>query len=101
MEIMNRCNTCVTDKSLCDSCIDNPKYKDVPRCSQYREYNPTCPRGYDDCIYDPAYIKYHNPKWYNKLYGDKTPEKVSELGCKPRMMEDPDENNYCYDNEDL
>ena len=31
-------------------------------------YKPVCPRGYDDCIWDPAYIFYNYPDWYKKLY---------------------------------
>ena len=96
---MSRCDTCVTDKSLCENCRDNPKYKDVPKYSQYKEYNPTCPRGYDDCVYDPAYIKCRHPEWYKKLYGDKTTEEAAER-CRKVVIDDPDEKGYCYDNED-
>lgn len=73
---MSRCEECVTDKSLCDGCRDNPKYADYPRKSLYREYIPVCPKGYDDCVNDPAYIKHHHSEWYKKLYGDLTPEEV-------------------------
>ena len=52
-------------------------------------YNPVCPFGYDDCVWDPAYIKANYPEWYAKLYGDKTPE---EVGC--------DTNSCFYDDED-
>jgi hypothetical protein len=30
-------------------------------------YTPTCPHGYEDCVYDPAYIKKHYPEWYEDL----------------------------------
>ena len=52
-------------------------------------YNPVCPFGYDDCVWDPAYIKANYPEWYTKLYGDKTPE---EVGC--------DTDSCFYDDED-
>ena len=42
-------------------------------------YNPVCPIGYTDCVYDPAYIQYHYPDWYKDLYGKEY---------------------YCYDDED-
>ena len=62
-------------------------------------YTPVCPRGYLDCVYDPAYIHFHYPDWYKELYGDKTPEEAAEK-CRQKMLEDPDEENYCYDDED-
>jgi hypothetical protein len=31
------------------------------------KYTPTCPHGYEDCVYDPAYIKTHYPEWYEDL----------------------------------
>lgn len=67
-----------------------------------KDYTPTCPRGYVDCVHDPAYIKHHHPDWYAKLYGDKTPEEAAheENGCFDRATEDPDEEYYCYDDED-
>ena len=43
-------------------------------------YRPVCKFGWDDCIYDPAYIYATYPDWYKTLYGDKTPEEVA--GCK-------------------
>lgn len=57
-------------------------------------YTPTCPRGYTDCICDPAYIKYNYPEWYAELYGDMSPEEAAE-DCRQR-----DEDYYCYDDED-
>ena len=39
-------------------------------------YNPVCPRGYSDCVNDPAYILYTDPKYYKKVFGDMTPNKL-------------------------
>jgi len=66
------------------------------------DYTPACPRGYVDCVNDPAYIKLHDPEWYAELYGDKTPEEAAheKNGCFDRLKEDPDEKYYCYDDED-
>lgn len=97
---MNKCDTCVTDKSQCDNCIDNPKYANVPVESLYQAYIPTCPRGYSDCVNDPAYIKYTYPDWYKKLYGDISPEDAAKQNCQKSVEDDPDEEYYCYDNED-
>ena len=65
-------------------------------------YKPVCPRGYIDCICDPAYIQHHCPEWYKKLYGDLTPTEALYVknGCYERFVEDPDEEHYCYDEED-
>lgn len=30
-------------------------------------YTPTCPHGYMDCVYDPAYIKANYPEWHEDL----------------------------------
>ena len=66
-----------------------------------RDYTPTCPRGYDDCIWDPGYIKHKCPDWYARLYGDKTPEEAAHApgGCFDKFREDPEEKYYCYDDE--
>lgn len=56
-------------------------------------YKPTCPQGFSDCIYDPAYIKCYHPKFYEKLYGELTPEEASKESCSA-------DNEYCYDDED-
>ncbi len=70
------CEGCIQNKSLCIKCKRNPIYLDL---KDYRkEYEPICPFGYTDCVYDPAYIKLNHPSWYEKLYGNKTPE---EVGC--------------------
>jgi hypothetical protein len=88
-----KCETCVTNKSECIGCRDNPIYKDVPTVSLFQEYKPTCPQGFIDCVYDPAYIKYINPNWYKELYGDLTPEEASKKHCN-------ENDEYCYDDED-
>jgi len=100
MADFNLCDSCVTDRSECIRCRDNPIYKDVPTRSLYQDYVPTCPRGYVSCVYDPAYIKCNHPEWYKKLYGDLNPEEASEQSCAKKVREDPDEEYYCYDNED-
>ena len=99
----NKCDKCVSDKSLCSHCRDNPEVQKIlaslPKLSFFMNYVPVCPRGYLDCVYDPAYIHFHYPDWYKELYGDKTPEEAAEK-CRQKMFEDPDEENYCYDDED-
>ncbi len=93
------CDTCITTKDMCLKCIYNPIYKDLR--SYFKEYEPTCPRGYSNCVHDPAYIKHNHPEWYAKIYGDKTPEEASKTGsCQEAFEEDPDEEYYCYDDED-
>jgi hypothetical protein len=75
--------------------IKEKKYESMP-------YKPVCPRGYDDCVRDPAYIKHHYPDWYEELYHDLPPEKAIYIhnGCYDHMQEDPNEEHYCYDDED-
>ena len=95
-----KCEKCVVkDEADCSQCADNFIYAAVPRQSFFQYYKPTCPRGYTDCVYDPAYIYFHYPDWYKELYGDKTPEEAAEK-CRQKVIEDPDEENYCYDDED-
>ena len=65
-----------------------------------KNYKPTCPRGYSDCVCDPAYINFYHPEWYKDLYGDLTPKQASKKDCLQRVKEDPDEKYLCYDNED-
>ena len=97
----NKCEECINKKTgLCQVCTDNPK---APRISYFQLYKPVCPRGFDDCVSDPAYIKYHHPEWYKELYGEKTPEEAirdEEDGCWERFVNDPEMNYYCYDDED-
>lgn len=73
--------------------ITNEEFNNLKRTYLYTEYIPTCPKGYIDCISDPAYIKYHHPNWYKELYGEKTPEEVSKEECDIN-------DEYCYDDED-
>ena len=59
----------------------------------FKDYIPTCPQGWDDCVCDPAYIKATYPEWYKELYGDMTPEEAAKKHCDPT-------DEYCYDDED-
>lgn len=103
---MSKCERCVVDKSFCTDCRDNPivqtVLKSLPSQSHFQYYNPVCPRGFTDCVSDPAYIKYHYPDWYKELYGDKTPEEAiyAGNGCWDSFQRDPEMNYYCYDDED-
>ena len=103
---MSKCERCVSDKSWCIKCIDNPIYQTIlqalPQKSCFMYYKPVCPRGYVDCVCDPAYIKYHYEEWYKELYGDMTPEEAiyKENGCWDSFINDPYEKYYCYDDED-
>lgn len=98
----NVCDRCVTDRTNCLNCMDNPIYANVPLVSLFQEYIPVCPRGYKDCVSDPAYILYHYPSWYKELYGSLAPSQVILLegGCMERYREDPEEDFYCYDDGD-
>ena len=102
----NKCDKCVSDKSWCPQCRDNPEVQKIlaslPKQSCFMAYVPVCPRGYVDCVCDPAYIKYYHPEWYAKMHGDKTPEEAiyAENGCWDSFINDPDEKYYCYDDED-
>lgn len=91
-----KCEECVTDKSLCVECRDYPKYRYIPMRSYFSAYNPVCPVGMPDCILDPAYLKCYHPEWYEKIYGDMTPEEVANKFCNKQQ----DEYCYDYDNED-
>ena len=97
MSFSSKCQICVTDKSLCDECKDNPKYKNVPRRSLFMMYKPTCPFGMNDCIGDPAYCKFYYPKYYEKWYGNLSPEEVIKQSCSscvecgyPKYYDDED-----------
>lgn len=82
------------DSIICNNCVRNlinNKIKD--HFHQKALYVPTCPQGWEDCVYDPAYIKYFHPEWYKTLYGDMTPEEAAMKHCNPN-----EEN--CYDDED-
>lgn len=97
-----KCAECVADKSWCCECADSFEHAITPLVSYFQEYRPVCPRGYTDCVCDPAYIKYYHPKWYKELYGDLSPEEaiLGENGCMERYERDPDEKYHCYDDED-
>lgn len=95
-----RCDVCMADKSRCTECRENPIYANVPTRSLFQAYVPTCPRGYSDCTSDPAYLKVYHPEHYHYIYGDLTPEQASAKSCQKRVEEDPDEDYYCYDDED-
>ena len=108
---MNQCDNCIfnkaeNNKELCDNCRDNPIVQKIlrslPKESYYSTYNPVCPRGYMECVYDPAYIQFYHSDWYKELYGDLTPEEAIHVknGCWDRFQKDPDEHYYCYDEED-
>lgn len=96
----SRCDMCVADKSRCVECRENPIYANVPTRSLFQAYIPTCPRGYVDCVNDPAYLKAFDSEYYHDLYGDLTPEQASMKSCQERVRKDPDEEYYCYDDED-
>ena len=80
----------------------NKKEEEKTREVAGKKYIPVCPRGYDDCVWDPAYIQCFYPDWYKELYGDKTPTEAiaTENDCLDKVKEDPDEEFYCYDDED-
>lgn len=50
---MSNCCICIADKEYCKDCCDNPIY---PKKSYYKAYEPFCPFGYIDCVYDPNYV---------------------------------------------
>ena len=96
------CERCVADKSLCKDCKDNPIYADYPMTSHFMAYVPVCPRGYSDCVNDPAYILFYHPTYYKEIFGDKTPLQALwiENGCMESYEKDPEMKYYCYDDED-
>ena len=80
---------------------DNTEIVDTTNTvDESQDYQPTCPRGYKDCVYDPAYIKYNYPEWYAKLYDSLSVEEASNQSCRLKVEEDPDEEYGCYDDED-
>ena len=98
-----RCAKCVADRNVCKNCRDNPIYADYPTRSYFIPYNPVCPRGYTNCVNDPAYILYTNPNYYKKVYRNMTPAQAIfvEDGCIDSVKKDPNEKKYyCYDDED-
>lgn len=79
-----------------------PSTQQFQQPSLFQAYIPVCPRGYNDCVCDPAYTLYHSPQWYNELYGQIPPEQVilTEGGCMERYKDGPEEEGYCYDDGD-
>ena len=55
-------------------------------------YTPTCPYGYTDCISDPAYIRFHYPKWWEELGMPTECECADEYeeDCSCRYYDDED-----------
>lgn len=97
MFISQKCQICITDKSRCDDCKDNPKYRNIPRQSLFMAYEPACPFGMMDCISDPAYDKFYYPDYYKELYGDKTVEEALNDSCSSCLKYDYPK---YYDDED-
>jgi hypothetical protein len=104
---MLKCHRCVNQNTvICLNCRDSEQVQKIldvlPKTSRFQNYIPACPRGYTDCIHDPAYIKFYHEEWYRKLYGDISPEEIiyKTNGCYTKFINDPDEQYYCYDNED-
>ena len=55
-------------------------------------YIPSCPYGYEDCISDPAYIRWNHPKWWEELGMPTECECADEYeeGCSCRYYDDED-----------
>lgn len=85
------CKECISDKSLCIKCQFNPDYEFL--ANYYKPYEPTCPKGYKDCVNDPAYIYWIDRDWYNELYENMTVKEASQLSCNI-------DSSNCYDDED-
>lgn len=93
-----KCNHCVNKNTeYCETCIDHPKWANRPKHSNFQLYKPTCPFGYKDCICDPAYILWSNPKWYKELYNTLSPEEAAKEEDGSCGLCDMGSN---YDNED-
>lgn len=43
-----------------------------------KTYIPACPEGVCNCIFDPGYIAARNPALYREIYGERTPEQVTD-----------------------
>ncbi len=92
--VIHICNKCAHDLKIY---LDN---MELHSATKQFFYTPLCPRGYSDCVCDPAYIHFMHPDWYEAMYGDKSPEEVVRETCQKRVDEDTDGKFYCYDNED-
>ena len=91
-------------------------YKDELRAELEAEaYTPVCPCGHDDCSWDPGYIKHRYPELYQDIWGNKTPEEVVfepngcwnceeailvSNRCIAGYQRDPNEEYYCWDDEE-
>lgn len=53
----------LNEKELQENIIGNP----ILTYTDKGYYYPSCPYGYNDCVYDPMYIKEHYPDWYKDL----------------------------------
>ena len=49
----------------------------MEECGKMR-FVPVCPEGVCNCIFDPAYIAARNQALYWEIYGERTPEQVTE-----------------------
>ena len=50
MSFPDKCSKCVTNKIFCDNCKDNPKYRNVPKISLYKDCTPVCPLAMTEYI---------------------------------------------------
>ena len=55
-------------------------------------YTPSCPYGYEDCVSDPAYIRWNHPEWWEELGMPTECSKAKEYeeGCSCRYYDDED-----------
>ena len=55
-------------------------------------YTPSCPYGYEDCVSDPAYIRWNHPKQWEELGMPTKCECADEYeeGCHCRYYDDED-----------
>lgn len=86
---------CCSDRNLCETCTRN--YANKYKSDNLQWYIPACKYGFEDCVLDPAYMKRWHSQWYEKNYGDMSPEDVIKLGdccCNDCS------NGDCYDDED-
>ena len=56
----------------CGHVFSTYETKNVPYSSDNKDYIPACPKGYDGCPHDPAYIRYEYPNLYISRYGNVT-----------------------------
>ena len=88
--IIEICDCCKEEKAInaqgiCEECDRNRGTESticmegINRFKTVR-YKPACKYNFEDCIFDPAYIKATYPEWYIELYGDKTIEEAIATG---------------------